>query len=108
MTAAPDLTPELAAEVAANLAELHQYGYREVDVHGDRRAGVRIRHHGHQWAEAYDNGTGVVAAVTEKPDPAWSRSWGKPDIELIAVWDRDGVAGRVSQLAKYHVVVVAR
>lgn len=105
---APELTPRESAEVAALLAELRECGYRDVDHHGALRAGVRIRHYGHQWPGAYDDGTGVVVAVTEKPDSAWSRTWGKPDVELIAAWDRPGVTGRVSQLAQYHVEVIAR
>ncbi len=101
------MTPEETAEADAMLAELHRYGYRDVDHHGDLRPGARIRHGGHRWPGAYDNGTGVVVAVTEKPDSAWSQSWGKPDVELIALWDRAGLGGgRLSQVAQYHVQAV--
>lgn len=90
------------------LAELHEHGYQDVAEHGRIRPGVRIRHTGHRWPEAYDEGSGVVLAVTEKPDSSWSQSWGRPDVELIALWDRDQGFSRLSQLAQYHVEVIER
>lgn len=104
-TDAPNLSPEESAEVNKLLTELHACGYRDVAEHGKLRPGVRIRHTGHRWPGAYDNGSGVVVAITEKPNSSWSASWGAPDVELIAVWDKPSLGGRVSQLAQYHVVV---
>lgn len=101
-----DLTAEEQAKAAAMVAELHDYGYRDVEQHGRLKPGVRIRHIGHKWPEAYDFGTGIVVAITEKPDSAWSRSWGKADVELIALWDRPGFGSRLSQVAQYHVEVI--
>lgn len=94
------------AKVAGILDDLHQSGYRDIEAHGSLCVGARIRHSGHRWPEAYERGTGVVLAITEKPDSAWSRSWGKPDVELIAVWDTPTFGIRVSQLAQYHVAVI--
>jgi hypothetical protein len=104
--AAPNLTPEVSAEAANMLAKLHDRGYRDVSEHGDLRPGVRIRHVGERWSGAYNNGTGIVLAVTEKPNSAWSVSWHMPDVELIALWDRPDTRGWLSGLAQYHVDVI--
>jgi hypothetical protein len=103
---APHLTPDLEAEAAKMLAELHDRGYRDVPEHGDLRPGARIRHVGDRWSGAYDNGTGIVLAITEKPNSAWSANWGAPDVELIALWDRPDTRGWLSGLAQYHVEVI--
>jgi hypothetical protein len=101
-----DLTSDEQAQLAEMLTALHERGYGDVAEHGGLRAGARIRHRGHQWSGAYTSGTGVVLAVTEKPDSAWSVSWHMPDVELLALWDRDHGSGRLSMLAQYHVDVV--
>lgn len=102
-----DLTPEESEAVARMLGELHGYGYQDVAEHGRLQPGARIRHRGHRWYEALERGTGVVVAITEKPDSVWSRSWGAPDIELIALWDEPRfTGGRLSQLAQYHVAAI--
>jgi hypothetical protein len=106
VTATFRLEPDEEAKVAEILAGLHAHGYRDVDAHGALRPGVRIRHVGHQWCEAINAGTGFVVAITEKPDSAWSRTWGKPDVELITVSDKPFLDSRLSQLAQYHVVVI--
>lgn len=101
-----DLTTEEAARVTVMLAELHKSGYVDIEEHGALRLGGRIRHRGHQWDAAYTDGTGIVIALTEKPNSAWSQSWRTPDVELIALWDKDWVSGRLSQVAQYHVCVI--
>lgn len=107
------LTEDEQAEVARVLAELHEHGYQDVERHVHRSGaelapGTRIRHAGHQWYEALREGTGHVVAITERPDSAWSRSWGMPDVELIAVFDKPWpLDSRLSQLAQYHVRLVA-
>jgi hypothetical protein len=105
-TDVPGITEDEKARAAAMLAELHAYGYQDVAEHGDLRPGVRIRHRGHQYPEAYDNGTGVVVAITHKPDSAWSQSYRTADVEMVVLWDRPGLCdSRLSQVAQYHVVV---
>jgi hypothetical protein len=101
-----DLTPEERIEYREMLAKLHACGYRDIEEHGHLKAGVRIRHTGHRWSAAYTNGTGIVLAITEKNPSSWSQSWGKPDIELIALWDRVHLFSRLCGLAQYHVEVI--
>lgn len=101
-----DMTPDEQAEAADMLAGLHHRGYRDIEQHGQIRVGARIRHVGHQWPDAYIDGSGVVVALTEKPNSGWSLSWGKPDVELIALWDKPSIGGRLSGLAQYHVEVI--
>lgn len=86
--------------------ELHACGYRDIAEHKNLRVGSRIRHRGQQWPEAFANGTGVVAVLTEKPNSSWSQTYGMPDIELVAVWDEPWTSSRLSQLAQYHVHVI--
>lgn len=102
------LTELERAELAEKVKELHKRGYRDVAEHHGLKVGARIRHHGHQWSEAFRLGTGHVAVLTEKPNSAWSISWHMPDIELIAVWDKPRGLGssRLSQVAQYHVEVI--
>lgn len=104
----PELTPEEAEEVARMRANLHANGYRDIPEHGSITVGARIRHRGQQWPDALQHGAGYVVALTEKPDSAWSVSWGMADIELIAVWDKPwGLASsRLAQIAQYHVAVI--
>jgi hypothetical protein len=101
-----EMTAEVREQAAAMLAELHERGYQDIPEHGPIAVGTRIRHRGDCWPEAYTNGTGVVVGLTEKPDSAWSVSWHMPDIELIALWDRPGIRGCLSQLAQYHIDVI--
>jgi len=101
----PNLDEQEATEVERMLAELHACGYQDIAEFGRLKPGTRIRHKGHQWFEAITEGTGVVVAITEKPDSSWSLSWGAADIELIALWDRPSFGSRLSQLAQYHVCV---
>jgi hypothetical protein len=107
----PDMTSDETAELARLLAELHASGYQDVHHHLELRAGARIRHGGHQWPEAYTNGTGTVLAVTRRPDSTWSRQYGLPDVELVALWDQPRPfddSSRLSQLAQYHVEAITQ
>ena len=101
-----DLTAEEQQRVDEMLAGLHERGYVDVAEHGKLRPGVRIRHRGEQYYEALEHGTGVVVAITEKPDSSWSRTYGMADIELITVSDEARFDSRLSQLAQYHVDVI--
>ena len=104
-----DLTPDETEELGALLASLHAYGYVDIAERGQLRPGGRIRHSGHRWPEAYTEGTGVVLALTEKPDSGWSQTYGMPDIEMVVLWDKPwpfDTSSRLSQLAQYHVGVV--
>jgi hypothetical protein len=104
--AAPHLTPDVEAEAAKMLAALHDRGYQTVAEHGDLRPGTRIRHVGERYSAAHLDGTGIVLAITEKPNSSWSVSWRMPDVELIALWDRPDTRGWLSGLAQYHVDVI--
>ena len=101
-----EMTPEEQAEFDKTLAELHARGYVDIDAHKELRPGVRVRHRGHQWPGAHRHGTGAVLALTEKPDSAWSLSWGMADIEMVVLWDKPWpLDSRLSKLAQYHVNV---
>jgi hypothetical protein len=102
------LTSEEQVEAERILAGLHERGYIDRDRHNDLAPGVRVRHRGHQWPAAYREGTGVVVAITEKPDSGWSQSWGKPDVEMVVAFDKPTLPGmsRLSTLAQYHVAVI--
>jgi hypothetical protein len=108
----PDLglSEDEKAEAVRMLGELTDRGYAVVEEHNDLRPGVRIRHRGHQYPEAYLNGTGVVVAVTEKKPSGWSESWGAPDIEMVVAYDKPLLPdmSRLTGLAQYHVEVVGR
>jgi hypothetical protein len=102
-----DLAPGEQAEVERMLAALRERGYQDRDSHKKLAPGVRVRHTGHQWPQAYIEGTGTVVAIVEKPDSAWSEPWGMPDVELIVVFDRGvKLTGRLSELAQYHVQAI--
>lgn len=94
------------AEVDAMLAALRERGYQNVAEHGQLRPGTRIRHRGERYYEALEHGTGVVLAITEKPDSSWSRTWRMPDIELITLSDKPRFDSRLSRVAQYHVAVI--
>jgi hypothetical protein len=101
------LTPQEESDAAEMLADLHESGYINVEQHGGLKAGTRVRHIGHKWPTALLEGSGNVVALTEKPQSSWSQSWGKPDVELIVAWDEPQGGSRLSQLAQYHVEVMA-
>jgi hypothetical protein len=60
---------------------------------------MRVRHLGHQYPEAYANGTGTVLAVMFKDPSSWSQTYGQPDVELLVLRDD----GSISGVADYHV-----
>lgn len=101
-----DLTAKEQQQIDEMLAGLHAHGYVDVADHKQLRPGVRIRHRGEQYYEALAHGTGVVVAITEKPDSAWSRTYGAADVELITLSDTARFSSRLSQLAQYHVAVI--
>lgn len=104
-----EMTPEEQSAADELLAGLHAAGYQDLAEWRELKPGVRIRHRGHQYPEAYERGTGVVVAVTEKPDSSWSKTYGAADIEMVVLNDeRPQALGarRVSTLAQYHVAVV--
>lgn len=106
ITHAAVMTTEERTAADKILADLHASGYRDVEQLGTLKPGTRIRHVGHQWSAACTNGTGVILAITEKPDSSWSQDWHMPDVELIALWDPAVFGHRLSQLAQYHVEAV--
>lgn len=101
-----DLAPDVLAEAASLLDELLSRGYVEKEFHNELRPGARVRHRGHQYPEAYQRGTGVVLHVTQKSPSSWEQSWRMPDVELVVLWDREQLWGRMSLLAQYHVHLV--
>jgi hypothetical protein len=101
------LAPDVRAEAASLLAELVERGYAEKEFHNELRPGARVRHRGHQYSEAFQNGTGVVLHVTEKSPSSWAQSWRTPDVEMVVLWDRPQFGARMSLLAQYHVHHVA-
>jgi len=90
------------------LANLASSGYAPRERFNDLAPGVRIRHDGHRWPEAYRDGTGVVVAVLERDPSSWSQSWGAPDIELVVAYDKPTLPemSRIVGLAQYHVQAV--
>lgn len=102
------LTPDERTEAEGILAKLRKHGYADRERFNEMAPGVRVRHSGHRWPEAYRDGTGVVVAITERSPSAWSQSWGAPDIEMVVAFDKPTLPGmsRLSTLAQYHVAVV--
>jgi hypothetical protein len=105
-----DLTPAERAELESILAQLHQHGYTKRDRFNELTPGARVRHRGHQWPEAFQQGTGVIVAITEKSPSAWSTDWGMADVEMVVAWDKPTFedSSRLSQVAQYHVSLIAR
>ena len=105
------MTEAERAEVGAILARLYASGYTDRDRFNELASGVRVRHTGQRYAAAYQDGTGVILAITERPGSPWSHEWKMPDVEMVVLWDRpwpiEG-SSRMSQLAQYHVAVIGR
>ena len=99
MTAEPitlaDLTDDERAEVEQMLTDNRSYGWLPVDRAKSYEPGVRIRHVGQRYWQAYENGTGVIVAVLKRSDA----------IELLVAYDEPRFAGgsRITQLGSYHV-----
>ena len=99
MTAEPitlaDLTDDEYAEVERMLADNRGYGWLPVESAKAYKPGVRIRHVGQQYWQAYENGTGVIVAVLKRND----------EIELLVAYDEPRFPGgsRITQLGSYHV-----
>ncbi|WP_431728502.1 hypothetical protein [Verrucosispora sp. TAA-831] len=103
------LPPEETAEIARLRAELAQCQYVEIPDHRGLRPGARVYHSGHQWPGAALDGSGVVAAVFERPGSSWSRTYNAPDVEIIVLWDRPafGSSSRLSTSASYRIYLAA-
>ena len=103
-----ELTPEERAEADRILADLRERGYTDRAEFDELAPGVRVRHRGHQWPDAFRKGTGVVVAITEKSPSAWSQEWRMPDVEMVVAFDKPTWPGtsRLSTLAQYHVSAV--
>jgi hypothetical protein len=82
--------------------DLLDHGYQDIAEHRGLRVGMRVRHIGHQYPEAYANGTGTVLAVMYKNPSSWSQSYGRPDVELLVAMD----SGSISNIADYHVALI--
>lgn len=105
-TTAPAMTDAESAELARMVADLHAHGYRDIAEHNGLYVGARIRCGNEEHPQAYDHGTGVIVALTEKPNSTWSQSWKMPDVELVMLRDEAQFGSRLSQVAQYHVEVV--
>jgi len=81
------------------VADMLRRGFVEIQEFGALKPGVRVRHSGQQWPDAYRLGTGSVERIFHKPDSSWEQKYGRPDVELIMKRD-DGTR---SMLADYHV-----
>jgi len=103
-----DLTQAERSEAEAILDGLRKHGYTDRERFNELAPGVRVRHSGHRWPEAYCEGTGVVVAITERNPSSWSQSWDAPDIEMVVAFDEPTLPGisRLSTLAQYHVSAV--
>lgn len=92
------------AALAGVIKSYEDLGWRQVrrmDWPGGRsiEPGDRMRHSGHQWPEAFQNGTGEVLAIMRRHDD---------EIEVVVQYD-DGdfiSAGRVVALADYRVCLL--
>lgn len=101
-----EMTDEERAAVTVLLADLHEAGYRNIAEWRELKPGMRIRRRSQEYPEAYEHGTGVVVAITEKPDSAWSKTYGAADIEMVILSDRSDFGSRLTTLAQYHVAVI--
>lgn len=96
---------------SAPLASLIADGYHPVEefTHRGRtlRVGQRVHHIGEKWAAAQDQGTAILVAITRhRPPSSWEQSYGRPDVEVIAVTDQDRYGtGRIGRWADYHTVI---
>lgn len=87
-------------------ADLLDRGYAEVAAAAGLAVGMRVRHGNEQYASAVLHGTGNIERIFHKPDSAWSREWGGPDVELIVKRDkpRFGPNDTHAYVANYHVI----
>ena len=92
-------TPTEHPDFARRHDDLIEHGYVDIDEHHGLRAGARVRHLGHQYPEAYAEGTGTVLAVMLKHLSSWSENHGRADVELLVLRDD----GSISGVADYHV-----
>lgn len=70
-------------------------------------AGQRVHHRGEQFRQAYEDGTAIVLAVFHNIGSPWEREYGRPDVELLVLTDRDRFGGgHIGQWADYHTCLV--
>lgn len=104
-----------AATVEELRAELESNGFRDIPHHPKNpqlRVGARVRNYGEQYARAEQYGTAFVRAIMrrgtdENPD-SWERSYGRPNIEVIAERDPEFARsfGALSTWSDYGTVLV--
>ncbi|BAL87338.1 hypothetical protein AMIS_21180 [Actinoplanes missouriensis 431] len=90
------LTDDDHAEIQRRLAAYAECGWQPVDSVREFAPGVRIRHVGQQYPQAYRYGTGVIVTVLQNR---------REDIELVVAYDEPRIPGcpRVTVLGDYHV-----
>lgn len=86
------------------LVDMRERGYVDVEEFGGLRAGVRVRHRGEQYAEAYRAGTGNVLHVLRRDPSSWARTYRHPDVELVV--EHDDLQRSPMYVADYHVEIV--
>lgn len=104
------VTTEAQTGIDAEIEKLHRAllarGYRDIDEANGLTIGARVRHGGEQYSEALRRGTGVVRVLVEKDPSAWSREWGRRDIELLVQRDNAPFGSHIGQWADYHTALV--
>lgn len=102
------MTPADRAQFDKRFAEMVEHGYEPVAefvFRGKRIApGTRVSHCGERYVEAYRDGTANLLVVMHKPNSSWEREWHRPDVEVLALCDRDrfGSGHRIGSWADYH------
>ena len=93
------------ADVAAGLLSR---GFIEVTELNGMSVGARVRHRGEQWFEAHEHGTGTIERIFHKPESSWSRTYRRPDVELIVKRDKPkfGADDTHSFVADYHIELI--
>lgn len=91
-----------AEEVASDLLKS---GSVEVKEFGSLKVGSRVHHNGQRWPGAEVNGTGTIERIFHRPNSAWERSYGRPDVELIVKRDSSAIYPGDAHMfvADYHV-----
>lgn len=101
-----NLAPSVLDEFDGLYVDIQTRGFKPVTEHQGLRVGARVRHSAELWDKAQRDGTGTIAAVTEKKPSAWADKYRRPDVEVIVLNDKADFGHRFTQLADYHVVAV--
>jgi hypothetical protein len=99
----------LDAELKPLIDELLERGYRPINEHNGLRVGVRVRHCGEQFWQAFQGGTAVIEVLMQRSPSSWEARYGRPDIEMIVRRDDDRVSAGTSRYggwADYHARLV--